>query len=50
MLIAGDRLMKYLIKCCNRIVDVDNKPLFCLRCGVDATELEIEEIEEEDQE
>mgnify|MGYP003654073685 CR=1 FL=1 len=42
--------MKYLIKCCNRIVDVDNKPLFCLRCGVDATELEIEQLEEGEEE
>jgi len=41
--------MKYLIKCCNRIVDVENKPLFCLRCGVDRTELEIEEVTEEEE-
>ena len=25
--------MKYLIKCCNRIVDVDNKPIWCIKCG-----------------
>tara|TARA_B100001094_G_C17860879_1_gene637339 strand:+ start:429 stop:689 length:261 start_codon:yes stop_codon:yes gene_type:complete len=25
--------MKYLIKCCGRIVDVDNKPLWCIKCG-----------------
>tara|TARA_Y100001938_G_scaffold140883_1_gene209751 strand:+ start:3963 stop:4091 length:129 start_codon:yes stop_codon:yes gene_type:complete len=42
--------MKYLIKCCNRIVDVDNKPLFCLKCGIDRSELEVEKIEEEEEE
>ena len=25
--------MKYLIKCCGRIVDVDNKPIWCIKCG-----------------
>jgi predicted nucleic acid-binding Zn ribbon protein len=25
--------MKYLLKCCGRIVDVDNKPLWCIKCG-----------------
>tara|TARA_B100001123_G_C14486501_1_gene700521 strand:- start:69 stop:212 length:144 start_codon:yes stop_codon:yes gene_type:complete len=40
--------MKYLIKCCNRIVDVDNKPLFCLRCGVSKPDLEIIEEGKED--
>ena len=39
--------MKYLIKCCNRVVNVDNKPLFCLRCGVSKPELEIIEEDEE---
>jgi len=40
--------MKYLIKCCNRIVDVDNKPLFCLRCGVSKPDLEIVQEDKED--
>ena len=42
--------MRYLIKCCNRIVDVDNKPLFCLRCGVSKPELEKIKEDKEDQE
>ena len=25
--------MKYLIKCCGRIVDVDNKPIWCIKCS-----------------
>ena len=25
--------MKYLIKCCGRIVDTDNKPIWCIKCG-----------------
>tara|TARA_R110002020_G_scaffold427731_2_gene637149 strand:+ start:1859 stop:2125 length:267 start_codon:yes stop_codon:yes gene_type:complete len=25
--------MKYLIKCCGRIVNVDNKPIWCIRCS-----------------
>jgi Lar family restriction alleviation protein len=25
--------LKYLIKCCNRVVDVDNKPIWCIKCG-----------------
>ena len=25
--------MKYLLKCCGRIVDVDNKPIWCSKCG-----------------
>ncbi len=25
--------MKYLLKCCGRIVDVDNKPIWCIKCG-----------------
>jgi predicted nucleic acid-binding Zn ribbon protein len=33
--------MKYLIKCCGRIVDVDNKPIWCIKCG----EHDIEVIE-----
>ena len=40
--------MKYLIKCCERIVNVDNKPLFCLKCGVSKPDLEI--LNEEDKE
>jgi hypothetical protein len=39
--------MKYLIKCCNRIIDVDNKPLFCLKCAVSKPELEILDEDEE---
>lgn len=39
--------MKYLIKCCNRIIDVDNKPLFCLKCAVSQPELEILDEDEE---
>ena len=42
--------MRYLIKCCNRIINVDNKPLFCLKCGVGRGELEVEELEEEEEE
>tara|TARA_R110002020_G_scaffold206375_3_gene411697 strand:+ start:289 stop:426 length:138 start_codon:yes stop_codon:yes gene_type:complete len=41
--------MKYLIKCCNRIVDVDNKPLFCLRCAVSSPELEVIEEDKENE-
>ena len=26
--------MQYLIKCCNRIVDLDNKPKWCIKCGL----------------
>ena len=25
--------LKYLIRCCNRIVDTDNKPIWCIKCG-----------------
>lgn len=25
--------MKYLLTCCDRIVDVDNKPKWCIKCG-----------------
>ena len=25
--------MKYFIKCCGRIVNVDNKPIWCIKCG-----------------
>ena len=25
--------MKYLLGCCNRIVDTDNKPIWCIKCG-----------------
>ena len=25
--------MKYLLSCCNRVVDVDNKPIWCIKCG-----------------
>ena len=25
--------MKYILGCCSRIVDVDNKPKWCIRCG-----------------
>ena len=42
--------MKYLIKCCERIVNVDNKPLFCLRCGVTKPDLEILDEQESDNE
>ena len=34
--------MKYLLKCCGRIVDVDNKPIWCIKCGehdIDVVEL-----------
>jgi Lar family restriction alleviation protein len=33
--------MKYLLSCCQRIVDVDNKPKWCLKCSrhdIDAIE------------
>ena len=25
--------MRYLLPCCQKIVDVDNKPKWCIRCG-----------------
>tara|TARA_R100000008_G_C3458473_1_gene102941 strand:- start:95 stop:364 length:270 start_codon:yes stop_codon:yes gene_type:complete len=27
-------MTSYLIKCCNRIVDLDNKPKWCIKCGI----------------
>jgi len=36
--------MKYLIKCCGRIVDVDNKPKWCIKCGIH--NVEVEEFDE----
>jgi Lar family restriction alleviation protein len=25
--------LRYLLKCCGRIVDTDNKPIWCIKCG-----------------
>jgi Lar family restriction alleviation protein len=26
-------MTKYLIPCCGRVVDTDNKPIWCIKCG-----------------
>ena len=33
MWMVGNKPMKYLLSCCNRIVETDNKPIWCIKCG-----------------
>ena len=33
MWMVGNKPMKYLLSCCNRIGETDNKPIWCIKCG-----------------
>tara|TARA_A100001201_G_scaffold79067_1_gene70803 strand:+ start:837 stop:1091 length:255 start_codon:yes stop_codon:yes gene_type:complete len=38
--------MKYLIDCCKRVVDSDNKPKWCIKCGTPPNEMKVTEVDE----
>ncbi len=38
--------MKYILSCCGRLVDVDNKPIWCIKCG--RHDIDVKEFKEGD--